>query len=287
LPLRERRLRWIAHAGLAASRPGGAPTRETLAHAVQIHVDWIELDVCVTRDRQLLLRHDRRLSSGQHIEDLTRAELRARCGELLTLDEAVEVVGGRVPVVLDMKGPAVARVLAGWLARRRDPEGYAVSGDVEADLQEVRRRAPRVPRWRSLPGVPDRTALWVRTLAGVACRRRDPRGLVPLASGVLTAARAPRQRRHELLHLAALPWRRDLPLHLARLSGEVAAAGVVVAHHAISPELCDAAARLRLPVAAWTVNRVEAARQVMRCGVGIIVTDRVVPLRLGLAGYDD
>jgi glycerophosphoryl diester phosphodiesterase len=104
---------------------------------------------------------------------------------------------------------------------------------------------------------------------------------------VLTAARAPRQRRHELLHLAALPWRRDLPLHLARLSGEVAAAGVVVAHHAISPELCDAAARLRLPVAAWTVNRVEAARQVMRCGVGIIVTDRVVPLRLGLAGYDD
>jgi glycerophosphoryl diester phosphodiesterase len=287
LALRERRLRWIAHAGLAASRPGGAPTRETVAHAVRIHVDWIELDVCVTRDRKLLLRHDRRLPSGHRVEDLTRAELRARCGELLSLDEAVEVVGGRIPVVLDMKGPAVAGVLAGWLARRRDPEAYAVSSDVEADLQEVRRRAPRVPRWRSLPGVPDHTALWVRTLAGVACRRHNPRGLVPLASGVLTAARAPRQRRLELLQLAALAWRRDLPLHLPRLSGEVAAAGVVVAHHAISPELCDAAARLRLPVAAWTVNRLEAARQVMRCGVGIIITDRVVPLRLGLAGYDE
>ncbi|MGH7747182.1 MAG: glycerophosphodiester phosphodiesterase, partial [Candidatus Dormibacteria bacterium] len=89
------------------------------------------------------------------------------------------------------------------------------------------------------------------------------------------------------LHLAALPLRRDLPGHLPRLSGEVGAAGVVVAQHAISPELCQAARRLGLPVAAWTVNRLEAAREVMRCGVGIIVTDRVVPLRLGLAGYDE
>ncbi len=190
-------------------------------------------------------------------------------------------------MVLDLKGPAVARVLAGWLARRRDPEAFAVSGDVEGDLLELRRRAPRVPRWRSLPGIPSGASPWIRTVAGVACRRRDPRGLAPLASGVLSAARAPRQRRIELLHLAALPWRRDLPVHLARLSGEVAAAGVVVAHRAVSPELCDAAARLRLPVAAWTVNRLEAVHQVMRCGVGIIVTDRVVPLRLGLAGYDE
>jgi glycerophosphoryl diester phosphodiesterase len=103
----------------------------------------------------------------------------------------------------------------------------------------------------------------------------------------MTAARDPRSRRHELLHLAAIPLRRELPLHLPFLIREVAAAGVVVAQHAISPELCHAAERLRLPVAAWTVNRVDAARQVVRCGVDIIVSDRVVPLRLGLAGYGD
>jgi len=101
------------------------------------------------------------------------------------------------------------------------------------------------------------------------------------------SARAPRNRRGELLHLAAIPARRELPLHLPALVREVAAAGVVVAHQAISPELCRTAQRLRLPVAAWTVNRVDAARRVMRCGVEIIVTDRVVPLRLGLAGYAD
>ena len=254
---------------------------------MRIHVDWIELDVRVTRDGRLVLHHDPRLSSGHRVEELTAAQLRARFGEVLTLDEAVEVVGGRVPIVLDLKGPSVARTLGGWLARRRDPEAFAVCSDGVVDLQELRRRARRVARWRTLPGIPDAPSLWVRTLAGMATRRRDPRGLVPLASGVVSAARAPRQRRIELLHLAAMLCRRDLPHELGRLSGEVGAAGVVVAHRAISPELCEAADRLRLPVAAWTVNRLEAARQVLGCGVGILVSDRVVPLRLGLAGYGE
>src|SRR5437588_11633881 len=103
------RLRWIAHAGLAASEPGGAPTRETLAEAVRIHVDWIELDVRVSRDGRLVVRHGPRLPSGHRVEELTAAEVRARGGAVLSLDEAVEVVGGRVPVVLDLKGPSVAR----------------------------------------------------------------------------------------------------------------------------------------------------------------------------------
>jgi glycerophosphoryl diester phosphodiesterase len=280
------RLRWIAHAGLASSHPGGAPTRETLAHALRIHVDWIELDVRLSRDGRLVLRHDRRLPCGRRVEELTTAELRARCGGVLSLDDAVEVVGGRVPIVLDTKGPGVARVLGGWLARRRDPEAFAVCG-APADLRELRNRARRVARWRTLPGIPDGASPWARALAGVAWRRRDPRGLLPLAGGVVSAARAPRHRRHELLHVAALLCRRDLPDQLGPLSREVGAAGVVVAHRAISPELCEAASRLRLPVAAWTVNRLEAARQVLGCGVGIIVSDRVVPLRLGLAGYGD
>jgi glycerophosphoryl diester phosphodiesterase len=254
---------------------------------VRIHVDWIELDVRVSRDGRLVLRHDRRLPSGHRVEELSAAELRERCGEVLSLDDAVEVVGGRVPIVLDLKGPGVSRVLGGWLARRRDPEAFAVCGESQADLLELRRRARRVARWCTLPRIPDGASPWVRTLAGMAWRRRDPRGLVPLAGGVVSAARAPRQRRHELLHVAALLCRRDLPDQLGRLSREVGAAGVVVAHRAISPELCEAAARLRLPVAAWTVNRLESARQVLSCGVGIIVTDRVVPLRLGLAGYGD
>ncbi|HEX6492424.1 MAG TPA: glycerophosphodiester phosphodiesterase family protein, partial [Candidatus Dormibacteraeota bacterium] len=210
-------------------------------HAVRIHVDWIELDVRVTRDGRLVVRHDRRLPTGHRVEELTAAELRARCGEVLSLDQAVEVVGGRVPMVLDLKGPSVARTLGGWLARRRDPDAFAVSSDAPDDLLELRRRARRVARWRTLPVIPDGPSPWVRALAGVAWRRRDPRGLVPLASEVVGAARAPRQRRHELLHLAAMLCRRDLPDELGRLSGEVGAAGVVVAHRAISPELCEAA----------------------------------------------
>jgi hypothetical protein len=181
----------------------------------------------------------------------------------------------------------VALALARWLARRRDHGAFAVSGYVLDDLLELRRRAPRIARWRSLPGRPSGASPWLSTVVGMLCRRRDPRGFLPIAASVLSAARSPGVRRDELLHTAAILWRRDMPLHLPRLCQEVDAAGVVVAHRAITPELCEAAARLRIPVAAWTVNRVEAARQVLRCGAGIIVSDRVVPLRLGLAGFGD
>jgi glycerophosphoryl diester phosphodiesterase len=280
-------VRWIAHSGLAAGEPGGAPTASTLAAAVRIHVDWIELDVRATRDGHLVLRHDRRLPSGMRVEDVSRAELAEQGCDMLSLDEAVDVVAGRVTILLDIKGRAVAPALARWLARRRDPGAFAVSAEVLDDLLVLRRRVRRVARWRSLPGQPSWASPWPRTLVGLVCHRRDPRGLVPLAAGVVSAARVPGCRRHELLHTLAVVWRRDMPRHLPRLCREADAAGVVVAHRAITPELCDAARRLRLPVAAWTVNRVDAARQVLRCGAGIIVSDRVVPLRLGLAGFGD
>jgi glycerophosphoryl diester phosphodiesterase len=106
-----------------------------------------------------------------------------------------------------------------------------------------------------------------------------------MAAGVRTAAVERCWGWHELCDLTAMAWRHELPGRVPHLANEVGAAGLTVAYRAISPELCNAADRLRLPVAAWTVNRVETAREVRRCGVATIVTDRVVPLRLGLAGF--
>jgi hypothetical protein len=137
-------VRWIAHAGLAAARPGGTPTREALAAAVRLHVDWIELDVCVTGDGRLVVRHDSRLPGGRRVEAITQAELRRQGVDLLTLDEATDVLGRRVPIMLDIKGREVTRPLARWLARRRDPEAFVVcSGNAEdllglADVEDVR-----------------------------------------------------------------------------------------------------------------------------------------------------
>src|SRR4029077_7957509 len=81
-------MRWIAHAGLGATHPGGTPTRASLHRAVLIGVDGVELDVCVTRDQQLVLRHEVRLPGRDRVRDLSLTELRQRRPETLTLSEA-------------------------------------------------------------------------------------------------------------------------------------------------------------------------------------------------------
>jgi glycerophosphoryl diester phosphodiesterase len=277
--------RWVAHAGLAAGLPGGAPTRETLAEALRAGVDCLELDVCVTRDGALVLRHDARLGTGRRrrLAALTLDELSRRGHHLLTLDEAADLVGDRVHLLVDVKAREVTGPLARWLCRRRGVEVLGVCSDDREVLGELRRRAPRVPRWWSLPVIPASTPQWTTTVLEVLAQRGGLRGLAPPVADIRALVRDRPWCREDLLQLAAIPTRRRLPTQLPGLTDEVAAAGLAVAHGAITPALCAAAERMGLLLAAWTVNRIGLAREVMRCGVHIIISDRVVPLRLALA----
>jgi glycerophosphoryl diester phosphodiesterase len=275
--------RWVAHAGLAAGRPGGAPTRETLAEVLRAGVDCVELDLCATRDEVLVLRHDVRLAPGRPVATVSLAELRRLGHDLLTLDEAVELVAGRVPLLVDVKCREVTAPLVRWLRQRRSVDVLGVCSDEGEVLVELRRRVAGVPRWWSLPAIPASSPEWMWALRDVLAQRRGLRGLVPPLADIGALARDRPWCREDLFHFAAIPSRRSLPGQLPRLTDEVAAAGLAVAHGAITPALCAAAERLGLLVAAWTVNRVGLARQVMRCGVQIIISDRVVPLRLALA----
>jgi len=279
--------RWVAHAGLAAARPGGSPTRETLAEVLRAGVDCVELDVCVSRDHALVLRHDARLAGGRRVSTVPLDELRRRDPEVLTLDEAVEVVGGRVPLLVDVKSRETATPLGQWLRRRRGLEILGVCSDDREVLVELRRLAPAMPRWWSLPAVPCTRPEWAGAVVEVLAQRRGLRGLIPPLTDLGVLARDRPLSREDLLHLAVIPTRRWLPGQLPRLTAEVAPAGLAVAHGAVTPALCAAAERLGLQMAAWTVNRVGLARQVLRCGVQIIISDRVVPLRLALATAAD
>ncbi|MCR9270014.1 MAG: glycerophosphodiester phosphodiesterase family protein [Hyphomonadaceae bacterium] len=88
-----------------------------IEHAIEIGVDWIELDVSMTRDKKLLLMHDETLDrtttlSGQ-VEDHTFAEIRAsnlkQENGVVTemhppsLDEALDLMAGRSFFRLDLK----------------------------------------------------------------------------------------------------------------------------------------------------------------------------------------
>jgi glycerophosphoryl diester phosphodiesterase len=241
------RLRWIAHAGLAGDRPGGTPTRLTLAGAARLRVDWLEIDVCQTADGSLVLRHDLLLPSRRPIRALTLTAVRGEDPEVLTLDEAAEAIDGAVPVLVDLRSPGDADAVASWLGARPDAAGWAVCTDDPVALQVMRSRAPRVARWRSLPRVAPGRGEAVRRIAACALR------------GVL-------------------------PHRLGALAEEVGAAALSVDRWAVTPALCARAHGLQLPIAAWTVNAPSAARRMDACGVDYITTDRVEAMRSVLGG---
>lgn len=243
-------MRYIGHAGLASGRPGGTPTRRTLAAAEELHVDRIEIDVCCAADGTLLLRHDLTLPSGRRVADLDVAAVRREDPDVLTLDEAAEVLtAGSAPVLVDLKDARDAAAVAGWLGARADSSRWAVCSDDRDALLALRDRAPAIERWRSLPRVVQDRVEPVRRIVALSLRSLLPR---------------------QLRHLAA----------------DVGAAAFTVDRWAITPALCAAASELRLPVAAWTVNSAPVARRMAACGVDYLTTDRVAEMRAALAPQD-
>jgi glycerophosphoryl diester phosphodiesterase len=243
-------VRWIGHAGLAGGRPGGTPTRLTLAGAARHRVDWLEIDVCRTADGTLVLRHDLLLPSGRPLRGLTLEEVRGEDADVLSLDDAAEVmVPSGIPTLVDFKDSRDAEAVARWLAQRPDPDSWAICSDDPEALTAARDIAPHVQRWRSLP----------RVRAG----RAEP-----------------------VRRITASALRSLLPARLDRLATEVVAAGVSVDRWAVTPGLCAAAQRLGLPLAAWTVNTPGAARRMAACGADLITTDRVDEMRSALTSQD-
>jgi len=277
-------VRWIAHAGLGITRPGGGPTVQTLADAVHLGVDRVELDVCATADRALVLRHDCRTAAGRAVEQCTLAQLRRDEPWLLTLDEAVDHLGG-LPLLLDVKTVATAPLLGRWLRRRHDRARFAVCTETLVALLVLRDVAPRVERWRSFPDVGSRRPEYVTRVAAALLRHVRPAHIGYLVRELGSAAvEFGAARTHEgRARAGGVPWRRLLPRHLDHLAAEAGAAAISVHHFLVTPQLVERAGALRLPVAAWTVNSGLPLRHVLDCGVDMVTTDDVGRMR-GAAG---
>ncbi|HXA29060.1 MAG TPA: glycerophosphodiester phosphodiesterase [Candidatus Angelobacter sp.] len=276
---------WVAHAGLGIALPGGSPTVQTLGDALRLRVDRVELDVCATADGALLLRHDARTDAGLPVERLSLAELRRAEPWLLTLDEALDHLG-RMPLLLDVKTLAAAPPLGRWLRRRRDASRFAVCTEVLPALVALRQSAPRVERWRSFPDVGSRRTEYVARVAAALARHLRPAHAGYLARELSAAVLDFGAARHDHgRHRAGgAPWRRLLPPNLDRLAAEAGAAAISVHHFLVSPQLAERAARLRLPVVAWTVNNSLALERVLACGVAMVTTDDPRGMRAVAAG---
>jgi glycerophosphoryl diester phosphodiesterase len=284
-----RPLGWIGHAGLAGTRCGAAPTRDTVSAADLLDLDWLELDLCATRDGELVLRHHGRLPGGRPVQGLTLAELRRVEPGILTLSDAAEQLGGRVALLLDVKSARVVDPLVAWLTIHRGEGLHAVCSESPDALARLRDRAGWAPRWRSL------TALWRWTAETIPPWLRPfvrdffPGAVSNMADGVadagsdaaaaLTTLLGTEQLSERVRRMCATAERDRLPPCLSALAGEVGAVAVSVDHWAITPALCEEARRLDVLVAAWTVNRIEVALELARTGVDLITSDHVATMR--------
>ena len=105
----------VGHRGAAGEMPEN--TIKGFRHAIALGVDYVECDVHLSRDHELLVMHDRtvdRTTNGQGaVRDLTAARIRsldAGEGEQVpTLDEVLETVRNEVHLLIELKGIGTER----------------------------------------------------------------------------------------------------------------------------------------------------------------------------------
>ena len=136
----------IAHRG--ASGYVLENSRRALELAWRQGADRVEIDVRATRDGKLLVLHDptlNRTTTGQgQVAERTWEELsevRLKNGEpLLPLEEALDLLGGRVQVYLDVKDPRVAPRVAGQV---QNLDGVIVGSTEPDTLSQVKAQVPK------------------------------------------------------------------------------------------------------------------------------------------------
>ena len=267
-------MRWIAHRGMAAQRPGGTPTRQTLQTAIDLGVDLVEVDVHATADGVLVIRHDTSVSLRVNIPNLTYAQLKLADPAILTIDEVDSFINGRIRILLDVKGAATAPLLATWLGDRSQPQNYVVCSSRLGDFAQFIAAAPNVDRWPTFPDIDTGgSAALRRVLAALAHRRQAGETRQMLRDVRRALAEMIRERDAGIANLGGMPWRDALPRELADVYAATRPAGISVHQWLVTPDLVDTAHKLGLTVTAWTVNRPDALAAMIRAGVDYVTSD--------------
>lgn len=149
----------IAHRGLHV-RSAGVPENSQAAFAAAADHRWgLELDVRLSRDGVAMVFHDATLDRvcgrAGRMSDLTAAELGRlhlfdTAETIPTLKQTLDLVAGRVPILIEVKNYNDARVGPLEAAVRDALDGYAGPYAVQSfspmTVDWFRRHMPRVPR---------------------------------------------------------------------------------------------------------------------------------------------
>lgn len=146
------RLRTVGHRGASALAPEN--TLRAIRVAIEYRLDFVEVDVHLSRDGELVVHHDADVidedGARLPVAELTAAELALVPkgeGEVVpTLAEVFGLAAGHIGVYVELKGPGTADAL-GTLLRRSTAVPELIGGSFRPELiAELRRAAPDVPR---------------------------------------------------------------------------------------------------------------------------------------------
>ncbi len=149
----------IAHRGASAECPEN--TLAAVDRAIEIGADAIEIDLLISRDRRLVVRHDDLIEKDGawcYVGELTLAELRTiDLGDGERIPDLVSVldrVGGRCPLIVDIKSFGTAPLLAEVVDGREDRSGIRATSFLHSEIAELGRLCPWMDRSINLAAVP-------------------------------------------------------------------------------------------------------------------------------------
>lgn len=142
----------IGHRGAAGLAPEN--TLESIAAGIDAGADMIEIDVRLTKDHQLVVIHDARLSRTHHLRDtisnLTYEQLREMTQEhpVPLLSEVLDLYYGTVMLNIELKSRGAGEKLVQLLKRRyvkkaADWDNVIISSFMGYELMRIRRLAKR------------------------------------------------------------------------------------------------------------------------------------------------
>jgi glycerophosphoryl diester phosphodiesterase len=123
----------------------GLPAAARYGRAIELGVDYVELDVRRTADGVHVNYHDDVTPSGRPSASLGYSDLKTELGpELLALDEVLDLVAGRVGLHIDLKEPGYeAEIVRLALARDAESRFVITTGDVES-IRTIKEQFPSV-----------------------------------------------------------------------------------------------------------------------------------------------
>lgn len=230
----------IGHGGAGAYFPGNS--RPSIERALEIGVDRVEFDVQVSASRDLVLVHDDRLRAGNGkkrlVRNLSTSELREILPGLLTIDEAIELIGDRATLLIDVKASGYQQEVAKAVHRHNLGSEHAISSTFANVIRDLRRESSGIRLGIS-------TGHMANSVPIKAART--------LVSGALQLS---------------------VPAALAFTVRTIGATDVMIQYRACSARLVRFMHHRGIKVNAWTVDNPKQIRRMLSMGVDGVISNR-------------